>query len=806
VAETRLAAAPDEPSLEPKVVGCAFGVYSSPRGEPRFRRATDVVLLVPSALGLAILVALYPPGPFERALAGWLASIPGFTSPVWWFMYDLLPLWAILLVATAVVARRWFVLVQGVAAFALAAGLALVCARLAVGGWPDVVDAVRGGATGPRFPATRFAEAAAVALTMGPHLVLPLQRLGRWLLALSLVGALVVDNAVPTGNLAGLMIAFVVASAVRLVLGTSAGRPGLEQVASALGELGLTARDLHVAERQDAGVFALRARDAEGRSLLVKVHGRDAYDNQLLEKLWRTLWYQDGGPSLRLGPAQVAEHEAFVTLLAASRGVPMLEVLRAASTSGGNAALLVVRGEARPLASLAADELDRGVLRSSWTTLELLHSAGIAHRRIDTQTIVVIEDRIGLADLGGATAAPTLVHLLTDRAQLLVATATLAGPVRALEAAASSLGHEGLAALLPYLQPAALHGQLRRETKAAGLDIDHLRKGAATALGAEDPQLVRLVRVTWRAFLQSALLLAAALVVLSFATGIDYQQLWSGLENASWGWLLLAFLVAQAPRVTQAVATLGSVSADLRFGPVYLMQLATGYMNLALPSSTARLAVNIRFFQRQGITSAAAITAGAIDSFASTVVQAILLAVLLLFTEANLHLELSTPSGGSLAIVAVLAVLLVAAVAVVALVGLFRRFVVGWIRRAWPEVRTALSGLRSSNKLVLLLGGSLATEILFGLALGLFALGLGTRIGLADVLVLNIGVTLINTIVPIPGGIGVSELGLTVGLASAGMSEEAALAAALLYRISSFYVPPVWGFFALRFLQRSRYL
>ena len=58
-------------------------------------------------------------------------------------------------------------------------------------------------------------------------------------------------------------------------------------------------------------------------------------------------------------------------------------------------------------------------------------------------------------------------------------------------------------------------------------------------------------------------------------------------------------------------------------------------MNLALPSSAARLAVNIRFFQRRGVAPPAAVTAGAIDSFASTIVQAVLLALLLLFTEAN---------------------------------------------------------------------------------------------------------------------------------------------------------------------------
>ena len=46
----------------------------------------------------------------------------------------------------------------------------------------------------------------------------------------------------------------------------------------------------------------------------------------------------------------------------------------------------------------------------------------------------------------------------------------------------------------------------------------------------------------------------------------------------------------------------------------------------------------------------------------------------------------------------------------------------------------------------------------------------------------------------------------TVGLTSAGMSAQAAVAAVLLYRIATYYLPPVWGFVALQWLQRNRYL
>ena len=128
------------------------------------------------------------------------------------------------------------------------------------------------------------------------------------------------------------------------------------------------------------------------------------------------------------------------------------------------------------------------------------------------------------------------------------------------------------------------------------------------------------------------------------------------------------------------------------------------------------------------------------------------------------------------------------------------------VRAWWPQVREALRGLRASNKLALLIGGSLATEILFATALGIFANALGYDVGLADLLVINITVSLLASFVPVPGGIGIAEFGLTVGLVAAGVPDEAALATAVLYRLATFYVPPAWGFFAMRWLQRNRYL
>ena len=83
---------------------------------------------------------------------------------------------------------------------------------------------------------------------------------------------------------------------------------------------------------------------------------------------------------------------------------------------------------------------------------------------------------------------------------------------------------------------------------------------------------------------------------------------------------------------------------------------------------------------------------------------------------------------------------------------------------------------------------------------------LGYSVGIGEVLLVNISVALLAGLLPIPGGIGVSEGGLTLGLVQLGVPEESAFAAVILYRLATFYVPPVWGFFAMRWLERNKHL
>jgi len=398
--------------------------FAAPRGQPRTRRATDVVVLVPAVCVLAYLVAVYPPSLLELSLIRAFEALPHWLEPIWSLLQYVVAIWAAVLVVAALAARRLLIVVQALLALGIAIVVTIVCARLASDDWPDLVDTLLAQKRGPDFPGTVLAASVAVIGTVGPHVVRPLARIGRWLILLGGIGTAVSTSSTPGGTLAALMIGLIAASIVNLALGTSAGRPGLSDVAAGLAELGVRAASLVEEERQVAGVLRVAARGPDGRPLHVKVYGRDASDNQLVQRLWRATWYRSGGPAIGASRLHAAEHEAFVTLLVRQRGLPTRDVVTAGETAGGNA-LLVLAGDAVPLSALAPGQVDDALLLRCWACLGDLGALRVAHQQLAPETIVLVDGAVGLAELGGATVAPRPHQLEVDRAQLLATTAAV---------------------------------------------------------------------------------------------------------------------------------------------------------------------------------------------------------------------------------------------------------------------------------------------------------------------------------------------------------------------------------------------
>ncbi len=203
----------------------------------------------------------------------------------------------------------------------------------------------------------------------------------------------------------------------------------------------------------------------------------------------------------------------------------------------------------------------------------------------------------------------------------------------------------------------ALTAQQRRAVRESDLDLDELRKTTATESAVTAPELQKLRRVTVRSVLQTALLVVAFIALASGIGGLDLELLGEQIRDATWWLIIVGVLIAQTPRLTSAVSVMGASPTPLPLGPVYALQLATSYIALAVPATAARVAINIRFFQRHGLRAGTALAVGALDGLAGFGVELLLLGGLLLLTPATLELNLdsSTPSKLTLLLVIVLA-------------------------------------------------------------------------------------------------------------------------------------------------------
>jgi uncharacterized protein (TIRG00374 family) len=121
----------------------------------------------------------------------------------------------------------------------------------------------------------------------------------------------------------------------------------------------------------------------------------------------------------------------------------------------------------------------------------------------------------------------------------------------------------------------------------------------------------------------------------------------------------------------------------------------------------------------------------------------------------------------------------------------------------WALVGPVLS---SPARLVQSLGANMGAELLFSWCMYTVLRAFGQDVGYAEVALVNEFAALFAGLMPVPGGVGVTEAALTAGFVAIGVDQSTALAAAISYRVVTYDTPPIIGFEASRWLQRQQFL
>jgi uncharacterized protein (TIRG00374 family) len=158
-------------------------------------------------------------------------------------------------------------------------------------------------------------------------------------------------------------------------------------------------------------------------------------------------------------------------------------------------------------------------------------------------------------------------------------------------------------------------------------------------------------------------------------------------------------------------------------------------------------------------------------------------------------------------IILAVVVLVALAVGLVLAVPRLRRLAAEKARPKVRDIWANLKGIASSpHKLVLLLGGSFAQELFVAMALSVSLRAFDDHLRLPVLIVVILLAAMLGGVAPTPGGLGVVEAGMILGLTAAGVSEADATAAVFIQRLVTSYLPPIWGWITLMWMRKREYL
>ncbi len=720
----------------------------------------------------------------------------------------------IALLALALIARRWVVARDIALSAAIAAAVSGILTVLlgSNGGRPAGV-LIHGYYM--RFPVLQIALFMAVATAALPYLARGVQRLIEIFIALVALACAVGGHGLPLNVLGSLSIGWGATAVVRLVFGSPLGLPSVNDVRALLAEFGIRPGSVRPSARQVWGVAKFEGTEA-GQSPVrderigISVYGRDAADARLLTKAGRFLFYRDSGPSLTLTRLQQVEHEAYLTLRAGQAGVAVPEILEAGTAGASGDALLVCRlPPGTTLSDADAASISDATLDDLYGQLLALRRARIAHGAMSGDALLIdpAAGTSAVADFRNASSNASPNQLDRDMAGAIAATAVAAGAERAAACAARCLDTDVLAGALQHLRRAGLDPVVSRSLRGRRGLLEDVRRLAAQAKSIDVPALAEPRRVSWPTLIMIVGTLIGGWALIGVL--IDVSQSFDTVLGANWLWVIVAFILAQSAFVASAVEGIGSVAGVLPFGRVVAVEVANSFSALA-GGTAAVFATRVRFFQQQGYDASVALSSGAIMTTSSWIATLVLFLVSLPFAWGSIHLEATPQSGGNSKLVWIIlaVVVVVAVVAGLALaVPRLRRLAAAKLR---PKVRDIWGNLKlvanSPRKLVLLVGGSFAQELVVAMALSVSLRAFGDHLRLPTLIVVIFLAGIIGGISPSPGGMGVVEAGMILGLTAAGVAEADATAAVFIQRLFTSYLPPIWGWMTLVWMRKREYL
>ncbi|HEX6256518.1 MAG TPA: phosphatase PAP2 family protein [Euzebyales bacterium] len=647
------------------------------------------------------------------------------------------------------------------------------------------------------FPSGHSGVAAALATVAGPWLPRRWRRVTWVVVAVVGFSRLYIGAHLPYDVVAGAALGWMTGAAVLFVRGAPRHRPDAAFVSDALTSLGFHVSTCVPLRSRGRRTTPFAVTVADGEPLFVRIAGVQQRDADLLARLWRWIVRDDPEDADPLTtPGHATDHEATATLLAARAGIRVPSVVGATVTPDGSGVLVEAFIDGTAADRLPPGSVDDRMLRVMWGQLRDLHARRIAHGDLGPGNWIVADDgAVTLTGLRYATVGAGDAALRRDVAELLAATAAVAGARRAVAAAVDVLDATTVGGALVQLQPLALSGPIRRALRAT-CGFEALRTAVVEATAVPGPPSLAPVTTDRRTVIGIAIV---GITVFGFLPQVGaFDRTLAVLTTPEWAFIAAAAALAGLQYVGGAVALRAAAQVPLPLGSTTLTQIADPAVEALADAPAREASTRARLTERAGATRDAAKRTADVDRLAGLVVNVVLLAAAAVLAGSELTRNVrDVPADAAL-----LAVPVLPAVATGLLLRVPQRHLRRSLRalRAWRDLRhVSTDPLRAA----LLFGGRATRTATVLLVLFMSVRAFSPIVGFGRIALACLLAAAISALVPTPAGVGVVDATLVLGLVAVGIAAAPAVAGVLAHRLVTFWLPLAPGIRAAGRLQHA---
>lgn len=600
------------------------------------------------------------------------------------------------------------------------------------------------------------------------------------------------------GVLLSLLLGWMVGLLARYLAGTPSTRPSGHEVAGALDRQGYPLTVLR-ASATTRGGRRYDATTRNGQRLDVVVLDRDLEGDGLLSVAWRTLRVrEDVGSGVTMG--RRVERSALQSYAFRVAGVPTPPLLAVAQV-GPDATLLAFEMlDAEPFAAVG-DGLSDGDLDRAWQSLKRLQQAQVSHRSLSAANI--LRDTNGgvwfVHGEDGSIAAGD-VALRLDIAELLCTLSLLTSAERAFDSAQRVLGDDLLGRAAPVMQAVGLSPATRHAMRKRKDLMNDLRDRLLAINSGAEPEQIQLERLRPRTLLTVIAGTIAAYILLTQLAQVNLAQL---AAQADWRWVIPALLLSAFTYIGAGLALTGFVPEKLSLLRTMVAQLAASFATLVSPPTLGAVAVNVRYLQKSELHPALAAASVGVSQVMAFVVHIVLLLGFGILAGTQSSLDIPSVPGWAFIIVVILVAGVLLAIALPLSRNWLRKRVQPVLAQVGPRLLTLT---QRPMKLVEGIGGILLLNIGYCLCLVACVRAFGGGGTVAAIAVVYLAGATLGQAAPTPGGLGAVEAALSAGLTAAGVEAGVAVSSVLLFRLVTFWLPTIPGWFSFNWLQKNDYL